>query len=674
MQKETNVQNAEQNAEGKPKPKLTLAMLKAKAKAKPTQTQSGPSASAPKLQIGAKVPAKLTAKPAPGVPKFKLTASAPEPKPAKSLRDLLHGTGVTKKLAERAAIAQEKAAQINTALDNPERALKIAERARQEREPEVPETPLQPKVLKVANIPLGANLEYDESQERAVTEICKEQFACLIGAAGTGKTTTTKRIIEAIRHQIPSVDHRLGALRNKDTKDEDAFDMGISFCAFTGRAVQQMKRALPETYHPMCATIHATLGYQPEWYDDVDEHGNPKRKVRFVPSFGTWRKLPYKLYIIDEAGMVPIYLWDQLVDAMLPDARVIMIGDINQLPPVQGRSVLGFAMTQWPTYELQKIHRQAADNPIIANAHRILAGDVPRKIKDQFDVINMPAGSIETFNKVIRAVKILHGRDEFHEMEDGIIVPQNKDILGQTHLNETLVPYFNPEKKVDGRVLNKRIAIATGITRVAYAVGDKVMLLQNDNERGLTNGMCGTIVSININGQFRQTQETSFDVDKFMSDLGAAAHTLHEEINPDADSADEDGSKAKDDNQRQASHVATVDFMGKEITFQTAGDYRKLTHAYAFTCHKSQGGEYPTVIIVAHSANWRMLSREWLYTAVTRAQQRVVLLCNDRGLLQALKTQRIAGRTLAEKAKRFIELSGKDDTSIPNLPKPQKVS
>jgi hypothetical protein len=117
-------------------------------------------------------------------------------------------------------------------------------------------------------------------------------------------------------------------------------------------------------------------------------------------------------------------------------------------------------------------------------------------------------------------------------------------------------------------------------------------------------------------------------------------------------------------NKRASSHIITVNFGetldGNEIIepFNTVGQVNSLMMAYAITCHKSQGGEYPTVVIMVHSANHKLLYREWLYTAITRARCKVIILYNNKGLSQALRRQKIKGKTLKEKAKEFIEWQG----------------
>ncbi|KKL26425.1 hypothetical protein LCGC14_2395410, partial [marine sediment metagenome] len=490
---------------------------------------------------------------------------------------------------------------------------------------------------------------------------------CLISAAGTGKTTVTKQIVKELENFVPTIDINRAKL-NKEKDIPPEYNVAICFCAFTGRAVQQMKRPLPRAYHPLCNTIHATLGYAPvyeTYYDDKERIY--KEKMIFRPTFTASNKLPFKICIVDEAGMVPIRLWNELIAALPSDVKIILIGDINQLPPVQGRSVLGFAMLNWPTYTLEHIHRQAAGNPIIANAHNILRGLYPAKDPKKFAMLGLPDGSIAAQNKLIGVIQQLHKRDLFDPFLDALIVPQNTDNLGQIALNERLVQYFNKPREVEGILVNRRYIITAGYIHVAFAVGDKVMLLQNDRARELTNGMIGRVVSINVNGRYDGNKSDHSQV-KFDGDIDMDLSKIN-----DATTLVEE--KTEDISQRQASHIMVVEFgdadRGMEVTFATAGQFKIVTLAYAFTCHKSQGGEYRNVVICIHASNIRMLTREWLYTAVTRARERVILLANDRGLAQAINVQRIKGRTVAEKAKQFLELQDRKDTALPILPEPE---
>lgn len=556
-----------------------------------------------------------------------------------SSRTVLFGTGLTKKLAAK----QETQLKQQSKEIEHETADEIIER---QDAAELSVADQHSKSLQIA----AKEIILDEYQSEALATLKHQRFGCLIGAAGTGKTTLEKRLIEEIRTTLISDD---GAL-------------SMACVAFTGRAVQQTKRVLPIEYHPLCSTIHSFLAYMPvveEFFDD--ESGEYKERKVFRPTYTKSNPLPHKLIFVDESGMVPVYLWNQLIEAC-PKARIVLIGDINQLPPVQGKSVLGFAMCAWPTYELLKIHRQAEDNPIIKNAHNILVGKFPQKDEKKFAILDMPDGSLKTQTKFIQYIKALHKKGLFDPFKDAIIVPKNVDNLGQQILNERLVTYFNPDAK--------REIITAGFGNKSFAVGDKVMLLQNDNERGLTNGMTGIIVNISLNANFNPAR--SYNYSSTQPDDIEADFTDFDKHLSFGEKTDEEADKKDDDpNQRAASHVVTVRFpipdgSFEEVQFSTTGALGKIAHAYAFTCHKSQGGEYPTVIILCHYSDYRMLTREWLYTAVTRAQERVILCCNNRGLVQALHTQKIYGRTVQEKAQKFLALQGNEKIE-PILPKPE---
>ena len=598
------------------------------------------------VEPAAKKPFNLTAPAAPDAPK----------------RDILWGTGLTQKAAKSAQSNFLKTAQQITALEPVAEAEAIQSKAEAETthaDGTVDIKTDQPEPEQFKRVVL------DEFQAAAVRNLSREKYGCLVGSAGTGKTTTERELVEEFEKQTPVIDVNL-ARRVADRTANPDLKPAIAFMAFTGRAVQQMKRALPKKYHPMCSTIHAGLGYAPEFEPREQPNGEWKDVMVFRPTFTANNKLPYKVVFMDESGMTPIPLWDELIAALPDDCRIILIGDINQLPPVQGRSVLGFAMLKWPTFTLEKIHRQAEDNPIIANAHRILRGELPRPDSKHFVMINVSDGSIGTYNKAQQVVMHLHRNGKFDPLVDGMIVPQNIGTLGQEHFNEKLVHYFNPpQRNEDGAIINHRQIIIGAQKACAFAVGDKVMLLKNDRPRNLTNGMTGVVSSIMLNGNYRGKDLAALHRnDNFHGNLDLT--NLEDDVRAEM-------AEAEEENKQQASHIVHVKFGELEVPFSTRGDFANIAHAYTFTCHKSQGGEYPTVIIVCHSANIKMLTREWLYTAVTRAQEKVVLIYNDRGLLQAINTQRIKGNSVAEKAQSFLALQDKRDTRIPMLPEPRKV-
>lgn len=576
------------------------------------------------------------------------TVAAPT-KIAQSNDRLLHGTGITKKVIEQANRTQTKQAEQESVLH-------------------LDESEAQPALIDL-DLPTTIapeGIELDNDQQAALDGLRNQKYGCLIGAAGTGKTTTLKALIAQLEKTVKLVD--LDKTRPaKEQKGKADMNIAICFCSFTGRAVQQIKRVLPKEYQPLCNTIHRTLGYMPttEERPDPDNPGEIREVRVFRPTFTKHNKLPYKVCIVDEAGTVGINLWDELIDALPDDCRIILVGDINQLPPVQGRSVLGFAMIKWPTFTLEKLHRNAG--VIAEQAHRVLYGQKPISNGNDFIVSTMPDGSLATHLQAQGVLQHLHKNGIFDPLRDAFIVPQNKGNIGQLHFNECLVKYFNQLRYDEfGKPINPRVIITAGYIHVPFAVGDKVMLLANDNQLGLTNGMIGVVHEIANNAGFKGDNAAAqmcgevFDEEIDLTDLGDVIDEVQDHKDEEIES------------ERQASHIMKVQFQNCTdlVEFSTAGAYKKVTHAYAATCHKSQGGEYHTVVVLIHSANLRMLTREWLYTAITRAQHRVVLLVNNRGLIHAVNQQTIKGKTVAEKAKSFLALQDQKDTKLPNLPEP----
>lgn len=594
------------------------------------------------------------------------------------IRADMRGTGFTKKdlaKSESESARQEKTAlkaqdmiAAKTARDHFEKALDETSRALEE-------------ACRVKNITL------DASQMNALRGMLDNRVSCLIGAAGTGKTTVTRILIDQLIKKVRTIDlrdARFVTVHNPDgsksrmkqsaSADKKEEAPAIAGAAFTGRASQQFRKALPEEYQRMISTIHSLLGYAPteeviqDW-DPIARTWYDRTRRVFKPSFDEISKLPYTVYILDEASMIPIPLFNELIAAMPENSRIVLIGDIHQLPPVMGKSVLGYALQAWPTFEITQIHRQAEGNAIIANAHRILKGQMVQAASN-FHLIETDKGSSAEMQTYVRQVMAkLWEMKRYDPYRDALIVPQNKGMIGQVELNEYFMTMFNPEKTEGGVIINKRVKIHTGTGHTELALGDKMMILSNINTVSppITNGMIGIIETINLNGKYDQKRS---QVDSDGPDMGTIDLASLENAESIFDMvAEEEKLEGKKDDesadQRQSSHVVTIRFEGGQTyTLSTAGDFRRVTFGYAFTCHKAQGGEYPNVFIVVHSSNNKMLCQEWLYTAVTRARLNVYLIFNKRGLKQAVERQRIKGKTLAEKIHSYVVEAKSDDIDL----------
>lgn len=538
-----------------------------------------------------------------------------------------------------------------------------------------------------------ASFQWDDSQLKAIDSILDSQFSCLIGAAGSGKTTVVKEIVsrlESLGEIKPLTYERANGL-TRDTYN-------VSFVSFTGKAVEQLRKAIPPRLQCCCETIHSLLEYAPEVRENLitreDGSVTTKESRVFVPRRTESVKLPQDIIFIDESGMVGIELWNNLwraLDKSKPNLKIVLIGDIYQLPAVIGKSILGFALNspKWSTSILTKIHRQALDNPIIANAHRIKSGLFPNKSATAQGTALQPfamknigelteserkriregqlgLGYFAEKNRPHNALKIslaiikkLYEKGEYDPRLDQIIVPQNVGTLGQEMLNQHLAPLFNSA--------NQRIPIKASYETKFLAVGDKVMFTKNDYKLGILNGMTGYITRIALNGDYKdyialkQLESTGYKSLDFTvtNESQELAEKALAEIDKFGESMS-DGEMIQAE--QEASHVVTVRYtpLGSseesEIAVSKVGQIRGMLLAYAITCHKAQGSEYRRVIVIAHSSNGGMLSREWLYTAVTRARENLILLYNelgDKGLARGLRRQVVKGETIEEKAHNF---------------------
>ena len=554
----------------------------------------------------------------------------------------------------------------------------------------------------IASTSATPSFQWDESQLLAIDNILANQFNCLIGAAGSGKTTVVKEVIARLQSRG---DIKPLAYQRCNGKSVNGYN--IAFVSFTGKAVEQLRKSVPSSLQTGCMTIHNLLEYAPVYEDYIDEKGNQKQRKIFLPRRDSTTTLPHDIIVIDESGMVGVELWNYLWDALekKPSLKIILIGDINQLPAVIGKSILGYALSspKWKTSTLTKIHRQALDNPIIANAHRIIAGKMPVadpnnskfKLLDigslndserqriragtlPFDYYDKKNSELNGYKQVLGLVTLLHKNSRYDPDVDQIIVPQNIGLLGQESLNRKLAEIFNPAE---------RTFIRAGIETKFLAIGDKVMFTSNDYNSGILNGMTGYIKDITLNAEYTGFAEISResamhserDNSERLQEMRDFAANL--DINELVSSIDPSESEKKEVEQ-QASHCVTVVYrpIGSDvdatITISSVGAIRGLYLAYAITCHKAQGSEYRNVIVVCHSGSNSLLSREWLYTAVTRARDTLYLVYNDfsmRGITKALRRQVISGATIEEKAKNFslaeaqaksAKATGDDDNNV----------
>jgi exodeoxyribonuclease V alpha subunit len=309
------------------------------------------------------------------------------------------------------------------------------------------------------------------------------------------------------------------------------------------------------------------------------------------PAFDRDNPLDADLVVVDESSMMDVVLANKLVKAISPGAHLLLVGDVDQLPSVGAGEVLRdlLAADVVPRVRLTQIFRQAAESGIVVNAHRINAG-LPPQLAGFADFFwftcDPPADSglhpgEETAKLVVDVVaRRLPAKFRLHPVRDvQVLAPMHRGPAGAGNLNALLQETLTPHR--DGapeRRYGGRV----------FRVGDKVTQLRNNYDKGTAGVFNGTVATVTALSLENSTLTVLTDED--------------ESIDYDFDELDE------------------------------------LAHAYAVTIHRSQGSEYPAVVVPVTTSSWMMLQRNLLYTGVTRAKKLIVLVGSRRALAQAVRT------------------------------------
>lgn len=411
----------------------------------------------------------------------------------------------------------------------------------------------------IRNIEKKTEMELDEHQAEAVKEAVRNGLLVITGGPGTGKTTTINTIIKYFELE----------------------GMDIFLAAPTGRAAKRMS----ETTGYEARTIHRMLELNGGM--DTGSTAGFERNER--------NPLETDVIIIDEMSMVDISLMYSLLKAVVAGTRLILVGDVNQLPSVGPGSVLKDIIDSgaFHTVKLTKIFRQASTSDIIVNAHKINNGEevsLDNKSMDFFFLKRYDADKI--INVTLQLIKQkLPKFVNATEYDIQVLTPMRKGLLGVERLNGILQAYMNPADK------SKREKEYRG---TIFREGDKVMQIKNnyqieweirtkfglcvDKGMGIFNGDTGIIEEIN---DFAETMTISFD----------------------------EGRKV-------------------EYPFKLL---EELELAYAVTIHKSQGSEYPAVVIPLLSGPRMLMNRNLLYTAVTRAKKCVTIVGDEQTFYEMIQ-------------------------------------
>jgi exodeoxyribonuclease V alpha subunit len=560
-----------------------------------------------------------------------------------------------KALAKLAEIQANKAVQAAVAAP-PQEKLTLSKLLEQQRQATlgkavVVEVPSSADLMKkIANSIVGS-VTWNQRQSLAISYAQQGKSFCLIGAAGTGKTTTLKGCIQSlllsnlIEPLISSTKHlQLGA-------------PGMVFVSYTRRAVRQIARQLPPELARHALTIHKLLEYEPHYYEVIDAEGQMRKTMRFEPTRTASNPLPRSLkrIVIDESSMVSTDLFNELKAALPADCQFIFLGDLHQLPPVYGEAVLANKLQELPVVELTEVYRQALDSPIIRLATAVKNGDaVPltTKIKEtspdgKSNVVINPwpkqLSSEDATDGLAGTIKRVINEGQFNEEEDVILMPFNKS-CGTLELNLHIANTLGIRR---GAIVHHVIA---GFIHWYLAVGDRLLVDKQD---------C-VIKAIETNPKYvgKLPLEPATTLDRWGVYQDNIVHTHLEESNEDIDDMLERMAERNvEDKSNQASHILVLENLddGRELRVSEIGTLNGMVFSYALTVHKSQGSEWRRVFLFLHSSHHAMCSRELVYTAITRAREDLIVICEPdrRGvngtLTKAAKNPRIKGDTLEEK-------------------------
>lgn len=399
-----------------------------------------------------------------------------------------------------------------------------------------------------------------EKQRAAVQMAYTHKISILTGGPGTGKSTSLRALLMVLRKR----------------------QVRVALAAPTGRAAKRLTEATGAVHMP-AKTLHRLLEFVP--------HDNSYQRNEHNP-------LPYDFVIVDEVSMIDILLFYHLLKALRPDAHLLLVGDADQLPSVGPGNVLRDLLRSEavPCVRLTELFRQAQASQIIVNAHRINAGQVPSfKSEPGSDFYFLPEDDPVRVQQ--RVLDYVQNRIPRHyrlnpQTDIQVLSPMYKGAVGVSLLNEELQACLNPST-VGMLEWNGH----------AFRLGDKVMQVRNDYDKGVFNGDIGWVRQINKESLLLKVE-------------------FQEEAGP-----------------------LLVEYEFHELD--------ELVLAYAVTIHKSQGSEYPAIVVPLVQQHYMLLQRNLLYTAITRAKRLCVLIGQPRALEVAVKNDRVALRNtgLAERLK-----------------------
>ena len=384
-------------------------------------------------------------------------------------------------------------------------------------------------------------LSLSTQQQQAVEMAVQSRVMVLTGGPGTGKTFCTHTIVSLWK----------------------AMGKQIGLAAPTGRAAQR----LSEMTGLAAQTLHRLLEFSPTTRGFKRGQDNP---------------LPYDALVVDESSMLDIFLAHALFKALAPEAQILLVGDVDQLPSVGPGKILADLIDSEliPVVRLSQVFRQAQNSGIIRAAHQINRGQYPllETIQDQpqSDCLWHPGGTdpehgLQVIRELLQDFLPQQGINPTTEVQ--VLSPMTRGAVGTRNLNGVLQQLINPPHP------SKAEVVRGGMT---FRVGDRVIQLKNN-----------------------------YDLEVFNGDLGII--------------------KAID----TVEHNLTLEFEGRNVSYDYA-DLNEITLAWSITIHKSQGSEYPVVLLPIYMSHYIMLSRNLIYTGLTRAKQLAIVIGPKKAIALAI--------------------------------------
>lgn len=414
---------------------------------------------------------------------------------------------------------------------------------------------------------------YDPIQRQAIREAVTNKFFILTGGPGTGKTTVINGILK-VYEKIRKINLKL------DSKE-------VVLLAPTGKAARRMS----ETTGLHASTIHSALRLNRDNEDNGLELDDDI--------------LDCDLIIVDEFSMVDSWLGKKLFENVSSSTQVVIVGDREQLPSVGPGQVLGdfLELDELPSIRLQTTFRQGNHSSIVTLANNLKDGVLPFDFKDKkhdYTYFELDSSNVAHVIPQIIQKAIKSG---YSVSDVQVLSPMYKGEEGINNLNKVIQNQLNPHKtdSLEFTYLDN-----------CYRIGDKVLHLVNDIERGLSNGDVG-----------------------YISDLIPAKHS---EKNEDE---------------------ILINFGNTEASYSRK-DWDRITLAYAMSIHKSQGSEFPVVIMPITLQAYKMLQRNLVYTGITRAKNKLILLGSERAYQKAVATE-------GSKRNTFLKTLFKQELEMQNL-------